>query len=293
MRKKNKALTVLLFLLFFLFLLQSISAQPAIKLPKYTDYCALIRSESLSSTEVFRTKAFMSYSTVLRVDGGDTFFYSPKCNGGDNFSLVEFSALKDSNKKWLSFFNNLPGQKNFIFEVDFTGTAESSLLPVFGHLGWSRAEIKPGKINSIRDVSNRVKKPDYDAEKSIVERGTSLRDINVDALFSILLGNTYEPKSSVNISENFVLTDFAGNTFTKKQLSDFFARNPYGKRDDYPSWGTSINGGKATRINDLYKVTGFINFTDNQDKVTSLRYENFFEYKNENWLLNKSSLSFL
>ena len=290
MQKRNKTIIIFSFL-FCLFFFSQASAQSQIKPLKYANYCTIVKSENSDSTEIFRTKAFMSYSTVLRVDGGDTFFYLPRCNGGDNFSTVDFSSIEDSENKWSSFLNNLPSQRDFIFEVDFTGTIESSLLPIYGHLGWSRAEIKLIKINSIRDVSRRVKKPVYDAAKSIIEDGRSLRDTNVDVSFFILLGNRYEPKFNENISEDFVLTDFTGNTFTKKNLPEFFSQNPFGKSENYPS--SSLSGGKASRINNQYKVVGIVAFTNNQDKITSLRYENFFEYKRENWLLTKSNLSIL
>lgn len=288
---KNRFTAILTFFLAFIFTCNCFAQNENAAQSKSSDYCKLLEPSENNSPKTFRTKALLTYTTAVLVDGGDSYFYLPKCNNEDYFALANFSKLADSDKKWESFFKNLPVEKDFIFEVDFTGTARSSLLPIFGHLGWSRSEITPIKINSIRDVSKRVKKPDYDAEAPIVGLGRSLRDINVDALFSILLGSRYEPKLGVNISENFVLTDFAGKNFTKKQLPDFLTENPYGKKDDYPS--LSINGDEATKINDQYKVTGLITYTDNQDKITKIGDENLFDYKNENWLLIKSRLSIL
>src|SRR5689334_13060920 len=52
------------------------------------DYCAAVDSAAGGRRRTIRMKALMTWSTVARVDGGDTVLYSPRCNSGDYFANV-------------------------------------------------------------------------------------------------------------------------------------------------------------------------------------------------------------
>lgn len=137
---------------FFLFS-HLIVGQVNIGKPKNVDYCSIFDLSNNYSGQIIKSRAFMTYSTVTRVDGGDSFLYSKNCNNGDYFAVTNFSKLNNLSK-WEKFFAKLPGEKNFIFEISFIGKLQTSVIPFFGHLGWSRAEIEIFKIESMKDITS-------------------------------------------------------------------------------------------------------------------------------------------
>ena len=113
--------------------------------PKFVKYCSLF--DSTYDERTVSSIALMFYSTVGRVDGGDTFLYSPDCNGPDYFSIPSGNSKVWG--KWQSFFDKLPPEKNLAIEIKFEGKPDVAIAGLFGSLdGWARAEIKFSKIVS-------------------------------------------------------------------------------------------------------------------------------------------------
>lgn len=272
------------FLLAIIFLLTSIFSQnligQTIKSPnKISDYCSVFRKANENPRPV-KIRALMTYSTISRVDGGDSFLYSANCNNGDYFAVADFSNLKDSDK-WRTFFEKLPAQKNFIFEVKLQGNLEVSLAPWFGHLSWSRARIKITEIESIKNVTRNARKPDYKAERNLTEKGKTLQLVNNETLFRLFKG-----ESQLNLGEYFspeyILTDSSGNVFNKSNYQNISERNLY---KSFETIG--VSGGRVERIGNKYKVSGTVTFSQ-ADKKHILNYENTFEFRNDWWILTET-----
>lgn len=276
-----KFLLAIIFLLFSVFS-QNHFGQTSKSTNKNTDYCSVFR-ESNENPKPVKIRALMTYSTVSRVDGGDSFFYSANCNNGDYFAVADFSNLKDSDK-WQTFFDKLPAQKNYIFEVNLQGNLEVLMTPLFGHLSWSRAEIEITEIESIQDVTRNARKPDYKAERPLTEKGKTLQLVNTETIFYLVRG-----KTGLNFDEylspRYVLTDSNGNSFNKSNYQNVSERNLYSSFETI-----SVSGGEVRRIGNKYKVLGTVTFSQ-ADKKHILNYENTFEFRNDWWILTETKFT--
>jgi hypothetical protein len=247
-----------------------------------SDYCSVF-SEATENPKPIRIRALMTYSTIPRVDGGETFLYSDKCNNGDYFAVANFSKLKDSDK-WGKFFEKLPAQKNFVFEVDLKGNLEVLISPLFGHLGWGRAEIKITEIESIKDVTRKAQKPNYKAERPLIEKGNTLQLVNTETLFRLLKGET-QINIGDYISPAYILIDSNGQTFNRSNYQNI------SERELSKSFETiSVSNGRVERNGDKYKVLGIVTFSQ-ADKKHILNYENTFEFRNDWWVLTETKFS--
>jgi hypothetical protein len=240
-----------------------------------------------SGRKVFKTKVLMTYSTVPRVDGGDSFVYSDKCNSGDYFAVTNYSDSTNWNK-WKDFFAKLPQGKKFIFEVKLSGAIETSLTPQFGHLSWSRAEIKITEIESIKDVTAFAKKPDHKAETPLINFGKGLWTIGTEVVL-FLLGS----KNTINIDEfiapDFVLTDALGKKFNRETILNLKNQYLFNEIENYQTIKVSNEQSKQTQ--NSYKVYGFVVISDKEGKEKRLNFENTFQYKNDSWSLIEIRLS--
>ena len=275
------------FLLAIILLLTSIFTQQIIgqtnkSTDKISDYCSVFR-EANENPKSIKIRALMTYSTISRVDGGDSFLYSENCNNGDYFAVADFSKLNDSDK-WRNFFEKLPAQKNSIFEVELQGNLEVSLGSWFGHLAWSRANIEITEIESIKNVTRKTHKPNYKAERPLTEKGKTLRLINTETLFRLVKGD-----SQLNLGEYFspeyILTDSNGNVFNTSNYQNLSERNLF---KDFET--ISVSGGRVERIGNKYKVLGTVTFSQ-ADKKHILNYENTFEFRNEWWILTETKFT--
>jgi len=279
-----KILCKLAILTISLFLFSSISiAQNKISKIKTVDYCSLFPNELTDyESETVKTRALMVYSNVPRVDGGDDYVYSQKCNRGDNFSVVNSENLKDDSKKLNRFFDKLSEEKIYIIEIEFIGKLRTSIIPNFGHLSWSRNEVEVSEIKIIKDVSKSVKKPNFDAETNLTDQGKSLRTANSEAIF-LFIGS----KSSFeNVSDEFVLIDFEGKNYNKNNYETFTKNGFFSDVENYPT--RAVNGGNIKRIGDKFTVAGFIKFLGSQNAEKRFDYENTFILQNDFWILTQS-----
>ncbi|MEK7724148.1 MAG: hypothetical protein AAB336_07370 [Acidobacteriota bacterium] len=225
----------------------------------------------------------MSFSTISRIDGGDTFLYSVECNNGDYFALANFSNLKDI-AKWQIFFDKLPNEKNFIFEVELQGNLEVSIAPWFGHLSWSRAKIEITEIESIKDVTRKAQKPNYKTERPLTEKGRTLQLVNTETLFYLVKGKT-ELNLGDYFSPEYILTDSNGNIFNKLNYQNLSERKLFSNFETI-----SVSGGRVERIGNKYKVLGTVTFSQ-ADKKHILNYENTFEFRNDWWILTETKFT--
>jgi hypothetical protein len=237
--------------------------------------------------KTIRTRAFMAYSTVAGVDGGDTFIYSQNCNSKDYFSVIDFSKLKKAGK-WNNFFAKLPKEKDFIFEIDFTGTMQLSITPTFGHLSWSLAEIKIVEISSIKDVTfvSAIKKPDYKADAHLSDKGTSLRNINSEILFYFMSSNKMSslPNLEQYISHDFILIDKLGRKFDKKDYRILIKEGLFSAVIDSTQ---IVSDEEIKKLEDeIYTISGEIGISFANEKREKLNYKNTFQFsENAEWKL--------
>ena len=185
--------------------------------PKFVRYCSLF--DSTYEGKNVSSRALMSYSTVSRVDGGDTFLYSPDCNEADNFAIPEGNS--EVWGKLQNFFNKLQPEKNLILEVKFEGKPNVETSRLFGSLeGWARAQIELSKILSIRDVTSSPDAvlADHNTAKPHIERIEGMRIDLQDFLQSL-----YAPSSSSSsdvqnsLPNEFSFVDLRGKRFNKNQ----------------------------------------------------------------------------
>ena len=249
---------------------------------KNSDYCAVFRAANEKPRTV-KIRALMSFSTISRIDGGDTFLYSVECNNGDYFALANFSNLKDI-AKWQIFFDKLPNEKNFIFEVELQGNLEVSIAPWFGHLSWSRAKIEITEIESIKDVTRKAQKPNYKTERPLTEKGRTLQLVNTETLFYLVKGKT-ELNLGDYFSPEYILTDSNGNIFNKLNYQNLSERKLFSNFETI-----SVSGGRVERIGNKYKVLGTDTFSQ-ADKKHILNYENTFEFRNDWWILTETKFT--
>jgi len=209
--------------------------------PKFVKYCSLF--DSTYDERTVSSIALMFYSTVGRVDGGDTFLYSPDCNGPDYFSIPSGNSKVWG--KWQSFFDKLPPEKNLAIEIKFEGKPDVAIAGLFGSLdGWARAEIKFSKIVSIRDVTSSTNAvvPNHNAAKPNVERIEGLRNDLRNFLQTLYSPSNARQDMLNSLPDDFVFVDFTGKSF---------------KRDQYLSlnapWDTASAGLKESRMSSRLK----------------------------------------
>jgi hypothetical protein len=265
---------------------QVINAQKisAIKNIKYCD-----AFDNADKNQVIRTKAFMTLSTVSRVDGGDSFLFSTHCNSGDYFAVVKIKRNLEK-LPWYKFLENLKSEKNYVFEVEFIGKLETSFPPSFGHLSWSRAEIQILNIIKFKDVSKSKNLPDYTANAPIIEVSAELTTLMPYIMY--LLFRTDSMIDSGNrrflLSDNFIISDDAGNKenaensrrITEKMLNNKSLINK-----------SSVNIKEIKKIDETYMVSGTYQFFTSENESLKIFYENNFSYSSQTWTLNSTKLS--
>ncbi len=232
----------------------------------------------------------MTYSTVSRVDGGDSFLYSKECNNGDYFTVTNFSKLNNSSK-WKNFFGKLPEEKNFIFEINFTGKLQTSIIPLFGHLGWSRAEIEIIEIHSMKDVTfaSGVKKPNFEAETPLIEKSRQLETINNQILLFFLNNPKDEKDTDIYIADNFTIIGTFGKSFKKNNFPELVFGDLFDEIKDYDTSILKITDVKMTKEN--YEVHGIFSISNKNGNQQSLKYKNIFLPTKDSWLLTKTEFS--
>ena len=251
-----------------------------------TEFCSAF-SEGTHATDTIRIKALMTWSTVSRVDGGDSYLYSPDCNNGDYFAVTDFSQLNDKGKL-RRFLDSLARERNFILEADVTGRRVNSFIPLFGHLNWSRSTFKIDRINSLVDVSSRqnLVRPDLEADTPLTDLATSLRDINSELMLKFI-GQSDMPALDEMVEASFTATDPNGQTYRKTNYKELDANRLFGSTDGYPKRFV-VRPEQVTKQGNLYVVSGTMGIESASDVKKELRYENTYRIVEDSIRLVKS-----
>ena len=248
------------------------------------DFCTLFDQASKYEGQVVKTHAYMSYTNISRVDGGDTFLFSPKCNNEDYFAVVNAK----SRHGW-SYLSQLPPEQDFILDVTLQGRLRTSIIPSYGHLSWSRAEMEVAQLDTIKNVTKTRPSllPNLDSTGRIIETGRSIKNVNAEVslwIFSARHMVTAKP----SIHSEFVLTDELGNAYTLDTIELFR------ERQMFQSIGRE---NMAVRINDLtatsdgYKALGSVEIGDNRSVRLKFVIENTFKLDGGSPILIRSVLT--
>lgn len=247
------------------------------------NYCDLLRS---STNDLVTTEAYMTYSKVTRVDGGDAFLFWPDCNNKDYFAATYFA--KKFPKETARFLSALPNEKDFILKVTVTGRMRFSFIPLFGHLSWSRAQFEIDAISSISNVTSDpgIVRPDFEAQARLTESGTYLRDLNSELILNLLSG-TISPENKDSFDQSFVLIDQNGREFALDQLGSIEhlngnSRSGYNRR--------AVQQPKVEIIGKDYVATGLFWVENASGTKRPLEYRNIYRRDGDSFILMKISL---
>jgi hypothetical protein len=262
--------------IFFLLLTASSPAQA-------TDFCAVF-SEGTHITGTIRIKALMTWSTVTRVDGGDSYFYSAGCNNRDYHTVTDFSRLKNG-EKLSKFLRALPTERDFVLEAEVTGQLVISFMPTFGHLSWSRSTFKIDQIHSIVDASSRANlvRPNFDANAPLTELAASLRDVNAEMLL-VFLGSSRLPDIDGMVADEFTAIDPNGQTYRKANYRDL---QLFADTKGYPVHFVR-QPDRVGRNGQLYVASGLMGIESASGAKKQVRYETTYQVTDDSIRLVKS-----
>ncbi|MBV9242263.1 MAG: hypothetical protein JO314_09675 [Acidobacteria bacterium] len=167
------------------------------------DYCSLFAK--VGDTQNVVTKAYLSHSTVSRIDGGDDFLYSPNCNDPDHFMTLGVSKpmVWNATRK---VFNGLPSETANVLEITFAANVVVSRTWLYGSLdGWARSSATISKVIAIRDITGRgdAAKPNLEGKAPVIERIRNLRSV-----VSLFLEALYRPDhhdAATVLADSFLL----------------------------------------------------------------------------------------
>lgn len=241
--------------------------------PRYAEFCSLF-SEGTHTTRPVRIKALMTWSTVRRVDGGDSFFYGVNCNNQDYFAVAEFSRVSDRGKTD-RFLGALAAEKDFVIEADVTGQLVNSFLPLFGHLSWSRASFEIDQVHSMIDVGDRqdLVKPNFDAKAPLTEFATSLQTVNSFVMMHFLGASSPEVENM--LAKEYVAIDPLGRSYDKASHKDLSVDRLFDDRTGYPSSFVS-KPDTVKKVGGLYIASGRMGIESASGVKREIRYENAF-----------------
>ena len=285
--KSNRSQTYHLILLFtwliFLFA-QTVLGQTRGIDATVADYCTLFEPAGHKKNVMVRTEAYMTVSTIGRVDGGDSYFFSPDCNNEDFFAVVEVAA---ADKNAVRSFGRLSPERNYIFRVRVVGKLTESVVPVFGHLGWSRAQFDVTAFERIKDVSNSLVTPDTKAEGKLTSAGKSLQSTNSRLMFHVLMRPENEYLDGL-IADDFVLTDSQNREFGKNTLSKVSRDVVFGGSSGYDIISVGVDSARG--VGEDYIVEGLASIQSG-DRRKEIRYESVYRRLADSFLLLSTRLS--
>lgn len=245
-------------------------------------FCDLMDSSKQPEDTLVRTEAYMTYSTIGRVDGGDPFLYSPSCNNKDNFVVAEF--VKELDRKTKDFFAKLAAEKTFRLKLTLTGKLQKSFLPVYGHLSWSQKKFEIASIISVEDATISTVSPDFDAKSPLLDSAFRLRQTN-DILILYFINGRIDDGSEDIIDGNFVLTDLAGDTIGFGELPNFVSSKfAELKRDNK---AILVRQPIVTIRGNEYVATGIITF-DSGNRNTQVEYRNTFRRDKDSFIATRT-----
>lgn len=266
------------------------AAQQKLRGTKILDYCSIVKAPERYIGRVIRTKALMTYSTVSRVDGADSFLYSSLCNNGDYFVATNYEE-EDSNKsdKTDAFLMRLADEKNFIFEVVIKGQFDYSIVPTFGHLGWSLNGLKVHKIVSIRDVTQKrgYKKPNSKAERPRTDAGSRLQGLTRETLLYFLGSKSVEVEKSFD--DGLEIFDTLSRTYGRSEIDKFRNAGLFESTLKYKD--KFVSGPSVSYKSGSYIASGSLGATFTSGDKKTLQYECIYRLLNNEFILEKIRFS--
>ncbi len=250
----------------------------------YLDFCSLYQDQNLNKT--FKSRALMFYSTIGRVDGDDSFLYSPDCNSGDYFAV--YGDGSKGWKTWDSFFRNLEKkQKHYVLEVEFEGRMVLANDYLFGHLGWARAALTTSRITSVKDVTDTGRGIQH-KYKSPTPLTHQVEQLGFDCYeFLRSLYTLTEPKQfEALLLPTFVFVDEAGQSLSK---SEYLARERH--QIELRTAKTLSSGRKfVKRSGNTLTELGTIKITDEDGSTRTFSCEMAFQLVNDEWKLSQARM---
>lgn len=248
------------------------------------DICALFDSYDKYEGRTISSTALMTYSTVGRVDGGDSVLYSLKCNNPDYFATVSGG----SSKTW-KFLTDLKPESNFILEIEFVGRIKIGETLGFGHLGWTRAEVNIQRVKSSKVLTTEAK-PNWPNHKAAAPLTARAKKVDIDG--KVFLQSLYiQPKRmkddiSLLLSDDFVFKKNDGKSLSKDEYLN----------RDYPiiaSWKggwTSLGMSEVKRTKQGLSALGTVAIDVNtKDKQTFICRLSFI-LKDGFWVISSAQL---
>jgi hypothetical protein len=225
----------------------------------------------------------MWVSTVSRVDGADTFLYSPNCNSGDYFATLD--SQNAAWGKYRGYFNRLEGERNHVLRITFDGIIDISNSHLFGSLdGWSRSNITVSKVLAVETLTQRqdLVEPDSQSAGLEIRRIERFRSGLLSFLQS-LFGPSTDPIRSI-LADGFLISDENGLSITR---DEFLRRtNPFIK-------ASGSNIGVSRRVTEASKTSltaiGTIDFVNSHPRVRYNCEVNFILVDGE-WLIRGASI---
>lgn len=251
---------------------------------KTVNYCELFELEKYDGKVIHTTAIlYIPQSVSGSIDGGDEFFYSGKCNNTDYFAIPDFSETEG--KSLISKASKRLSNKNSpeLFSITFTGKISVSLTPYYGHLGWSRAEIRVDKIESANLIKSKYALPDTESPAPILETGISLRTINVLLLFHFFGRESNSYRLDTPNLENLLPGD------TKITFNGKLVKNT--NFLELKDGELIVRTGEVNKNNFEWRVRGIVENKLENNKTKKLKYDNKFILQENNfWKLISSSI---
>jgi hypothetical protein len=253
------------------------------------NFCDWLDESKNYAGQLAESRAVLWLSTVSRVDGADASFYSPECNNEDFFSPADFSKLKNADR-WAKFFRALPAEKNYRFEIKFTGRLSASYLPAFGHLSWSRTEIEVGEILSVKDVStnSKISPPDSEAPAPLNQRAGQLRNDTYFFLRTFFQAEFERERLNSILADDFVFTDWEGKIIARTEYLEL-RHPPLAANQEIEQTAYKLNGAKKEK--DELIVTSLIEIKYRGGKVREIKCESVCRLENGFWKIKRASVS--
>jgi hypothetical protein len=248
------------------------------------DFCDIYNSVEDYNEKLVRTKVILLYTLGTRVDGGDNYFYSTRCNNKDFFALADLTNLERSDFWEREFKRTSVEKKENLLQVTLIGKfTNSSILPKFGHLNWLRSKLEVIEIESIKNVTSKIESPNTKVKSSNSEIGLKLISAN-EVIMRYLFGIESNFKEIDRlIADNFMITDSKDTSINKEDfLSRFTVLRPIKFIHKVENVTKEENG---------WKVEGVITILSGKSETQTLNYENEFRNFNGGFKLTNTKIS--
>jgi hypothetical protein len=248
------------------------------------DFCDLFDSYEKYEGKTISSTALMTYSTVGRLDGDESAMYSLTCNDPDHIAHISYGRKQSWN-----FLKNLKPETRFIFAIKFVGRITIAETLNFGHLGWTRADVKIERVKSSQSLPTESKsnRPNYDAPSRLTERARQLQAIPSQFLPSLYIPPNRMPDDVSSIlSNDFIFTKKDGSILSKddylKSDSPMIASNKGGS--------TSIGMRDIKRDKNGLSAIGVVKTDLNTPHEKTFRCLLSFRLKDGHWVINSARL---